>query len=193
MDIRQTILPLPKKIPGMNLPPVVSVVGKSGSGKTSLLVKLISEFKKRGLRVGTIKHDVHGFEMDRPGKDSWRHKQAGASTTIISSPCQIGMVKDVDHDHNPEELVGFLADMDIILTEGYKRGNSPKLEVFRPEVHRNPVCRGDNNLLALITDAPIDLGVPRFSVGDIEGLADFVMDHFSLNFTVLSALSQAAS
>ncbi|UCF95758.1 MAG: molybdopterin-guanine dinucleotide biosynthesis protein B, partial [Desulfobacterales bacterium] len=76
------------------VPPIVSTVGYSGSGKTTLLEKLIAELKQRGFRVGTIKHDVHGFEMDRPGKDSWRHKQAGASVTVISSPYQIGMVKD---------------------------------------------------------------------------------------------------
>ena len=105
-------------ITGKTMPPVVSVVGKSNSGKTTFLVNLIAELTQRGFRVGTIKHDVHGFEMDRPGKDSWRHKKAGASTTIISSPYQIGMVKDVDHDHHPDEIIPLLSDVDIILTRG---------------------------------------------------------------------------
>ena len=96
------------------IPPVVSIVGYSGSGKTTLIEKLISALKQRGLRVGTIKHDVHGFEMDRPGKDSWRHKQAGASATIITSPRQIGMVMDADHDHHPMELLPLMAGMDIV-------------------------------------------------------------------------------
>ena len=82
-------------------PPIVSIVGNSGSGKTTFLEKLIPEMIRRGFKVGTIKHDVHGFEMDKPGKDSWRHKRAGAHTTMISSPYQIGMVMDVDEDHNP--------------------------------------------------------------------------------------------
>ncbi len=161
-------------------PPIVSVVGNSGSGKTTLLEKLIAEFKHRGFCVGTIKHDVHGFEIDRPGKDSWRHKQAGASTTIISSPYQIGMAMDVDHDHNPEELMPLLYNMDIILTEGYKKENFPKLEVFRPEVHKAPLFKDDKTLLALISDVPIELCVPIFSTGDIKRLADFLIIHFNL-------------
>jgi molybdopterin-guanine dinucleotide biosynthesis protein B len=160
--------------------PVVSVVGYSGSGKTTLLEKLISELKDRGYAVGTIKHDVHGFEMDKPGKDSWRHKKAGASATIISSPFQIGMVRDVEHDHSPEELMALIPDMDIILTEGYKKENLPKLEVFRSKVHKAPLFKGDKSLLALISDDPIDLGVPRFSLGDGPKLADFLIRHFNL-------------
>ena len=172
--------------------PVVSVVGYSGSGKTTLLEKLISELKDRGYAVGTIKHDVHGFEMDKPGKDSWRHKKAGASATIISSPFQIGMVRDVEHDHRIEELVALLPDMDIILTEGYKKENLPKLEVFRSEVHKAPLFEGDKNLLALISDDPIDLGVPRFSPGDGQKLADFLIRHFNLAKAVALTHTKAA-
>lgn len=161
-------------------PPIVSVVGRSGAGKTTLLEKLIPELARRGFRVGTIKHDVHGFEMDKPGKDSWRHKQAGSAVTLISSPHQIGMVRDVDHDHRLDELVPYLAGVDIVLTEGYKRGDKPKVEIFRPEVHSEPLCRGDDKLVALVSDAPVDLGVPRFSIGDINGLADFLVVNFEL-------------
>lgn len=173
--------------------PVVSVVGYSGSGKTTLLEKLISELTQRGYAVGTIKHDVHGFEMDKPGKDSWRHKKAGASATIISSPYQIGMVRDVEHDHSPEELMALLPDMDIILTEGYKQENLPKLEVFRSEVHKAPLFKGDKSLLALISDDPIDLGVPRFSPGDGIKLADFLIMHFNLSKAVALTHTKAAS
>ncbi len=114
-----------------NEPPVISIVGFSGSGKTTLLEKLIPELTRRGIRVGTIKHHLHDFDMDKPGKDSWRHKQAGAVVTIISTPSRIGMSMDVDHDHKPHELVPFFDGVDIILTEGYKRGDNAKLEVFR--------------------------------------------------------------
>ena len=161
-------------------PPIVLIVGHSGSGKTTFLEKLIPEFKRRDLKIGTIKHDVHGFEMDKPGKDSWRHKQAGAYTTVISSPYQIGMVRDVNHDHNPDELLSLFSDVDIILAEGYKRANKPKLEIFRPEVSKEPLCQDDEHLLALISDAAVDLGVPKFSTKDVAGVAELLISHFNL-------------
>jgi molybdopterin-guanine dinucleotide biosynthesis protein B len=89
--------------------------------------------RHKGLNVVTIKHDVHGFEMDRPGKDSWRHKQASALTTVISSPYQVGMVIDVENDHQPHELLPLFTGMDIVLIEGFKRTNLPKIEVWHPQ------------------------------------------------------------
>jgi len=159
---------------------MVSIVGNSGAGKTTLLEKLIPELVKRGCRVGTVKHDVHGFQIDKPGKDSWRHKKAGASTTLISSPQQIGMVKDVDHDHSPSELIPYLPWMDIILLEGYKRAEHPKIEVFRSKAHPEPICGSDKHLIALVSSDPVDLGVPRFSLDDIKGVADFLSVYFGL-------------
>jgi molybdopterin-guanine dinucleotide biosynthesis protein B len=143
--------------------------------------------------VGTIKHHLHDFDMDRPGKDSWRHKQAGAAVTIISTPSRIGMSMDVDHDHKPQELVPLFAGVDIILTEGYKRENYAKLEVFRAEVHENVLSLGDVNLMALISDDPIDIGVPRFLTDDIEGLAEFLINRFNLVQAVTTTKREAAS
>jgi len=162
-------------------PPIVSFVGNSGSGKTTLLERLISQLTHKGLRVGTIKHDVHGFEMDKPGKDSWRHKQAGAVTTIISSPFQVGMVMDVECEKSPEDLLLLMSDLDIVLTEGYKTANLPKIEIFRSQITETPLCRNDQNLIAYVSDEIIDLPVPRFSPDDIGGLTDFLISHFSLN------------
>ena len=162
-------------------PALISVVGFSGAGKTTLLEKLIHELASRGYNVGSIKHDVHGFEMDKPGKDSWRHKHAGAAVTIISSPHQIGMVMDVDHDYHPDELKRFFSNMDIVLTEGYKQGDKPKLEIFRHELRDEPLCKNDDHLIALISDTRFDLGVPHFSLNDVKGLADFLINRFNLD------------
>jgi molybdopterin-guanine dinucleotide biosynthesis protein B len=163
-----------------NRAPIVCIVGKSGSGKTTLMEKLIPELNCLGLKVGSIKHDVHGFEMDQPGKDSWRHKQAGSRTSIISSPQQIGMVMDVNHDHTLDELALFFPEVDIILAEGYKRKEKPKVEIFRREAHSQPLCENDKTLIALMTDTDVDLGVPRFTTNDAEGLAAFLTERFDL-------------
>ena len=164
----------------MNHPPIISVVGFSGAGKTTLMEKLIGELTHRGYRVGSIKHDVHGFEMDKPGKDSWRHKQAGACTTLISSPYQIGMVMDVDHDHHPDELKKFFTNVNVILTEGYKQQRRPKVEIFRSEIHDEPLCNNDDNIVAIMSDIPVNIKVPRFSLNDIRGLVDFLVNQFDL-------------
>jgi molybdopterin-guanine dinucleotide biosynthesis protein B len=160
--------------------PIIAVVGFSGTGKTTLMEKLISELTERGLRVGTVKHHPHTIEMDQPGKDSWRHKRAGSRVAIISSPTRIGMVMEVDHDYRLDELSYFFSHVDIVLAEGYKRDNTPKIEVFRPEIHPNPICTGDEHLVALVSDVRVDLVVPRFSLGDIKGLADFLTNRFGL-------------
>jgi molybdopterin-guanine dinucleotide biosynthesis protein B len=174
-------------------PPIVSIVGASGAGKTTLLEQLIPWLVQRGLRVGTVKHDVHGFEMDRPGKDSWRHKKAGSVVAVISSPMQIGMVMDVDHDHDLDELAKLLPPVDVVLTEGYKKDNHPKLEVFRSEIHPEPLCKGDHHLLALVSDAPVDLGVPCFSTNDVGAVAEFIIASFQLHPASAHKQRQSAS
>ncbi len=156
--------------------PMISVVGASGAGKTTLMEKVVSQLRRRGIRVGTIKHDVHGFEMDRPGKDSWRHKKAGASVSMISSPKAIGMVMDVNHDHSPQELIPFFNGVDIILAEGYKHHPIPKIEVVRKGIHRELFCRDDPNLLAVVSDHDLALKVPCFSPDQVEEITEFLID-----------------
>jgi len=173
--------------------PVVAIVGNSGTGKTTLIEKLIPALKKRGLRVGTIKHDVHGFVIDRPGKDSWRHKEAGASMVLLSSPHQVAMVKDVEYDTSLDDLESYFSGVDIILAEGYKRGDRPKLEVFRPEVDDKPVCLNDSNLLGMVSDAPVDCAAPRFQLDDAEGIATFLIRHFDVAVSAEQARKEAAS
>ncbi len=163
------------------LPPVVAVVGLSESGKTTLLTALIPEIGRYGLRVGTIKHHPHDVEMDAPGKDTWRHRRAGASGTVLSTPSAIGLIRSADHDHTPEELAGFLADMDIVLAEGYKGAEVPKIEVHRPDLSARPLCLNDPYLLALVTPEAIPASsIPRFDPGDTAGLAGFLVFHFKL-------------
>lgn len=160
--------------------PMISVVGKSDSGKTTLLEKLIRELTSRGYRIGSIKHDAHSFEIDREGKDSWRHKKAGAVLTLISSPSKIAMVLDSDHDHTLDELRSkFVNDVDLILTEGYKRENLPKIEVFRSELKREMLCSGDDNLIAVAGDPPhVPEGVQVFDLDNPGPLATFIETKF---------------
>lgn len=165
---------------GKDMPPILCIVGGSGSGKTTYLERLIPELRGMGLRVGTIKHHPGDFEMDIPGKDSWRHRQAGAVATMVSSPARIGMVLEVDHDHDLEELASFITGVDIVLAEGYKRAQCPKIEIFRSEVHDKPFCIDDGYLMAIVTDADVDLAVPRFVMDDVRGLAAFLSERFGL-------------
>lgn len=160
--------------------PCICIVGFSGSGKTCVTIELVTALRENGLRVGTIKHDVHGFEMDRPGKDSWRHKEAGALTTVISSPYRIGMVMDVGHDHQPHELLPLFSGMDIVLIEGFKRANLPKIEVYRPENKKMPACKGDPHLFAVVSNAPLQWGVPVYTFEAIKDLADQIITKFVL-------------
>jgi molybdopterin-guanine dinucleotide biosynthesis protein B len=159
---------------------VVAVVGLSDSGKTTLVVELITELRRLGLRVGTIKHHPHETDPELPGKDTWKHRRAGAEGTILSTPSVVSMVRSADHDHDPNELVGLLADMDIVLAEGYKNAKVPKVEVYREGHGRSPLCLGDPCLLALVTDAAVQSTVPRFGPGEATGLARFLVRRLGL-------------
>ena len=157
--------------------PIISVVGKSGVGKTTLLEKLIAELKRRGYRVATVKHDVHGFEIDQPGKDSWRLAQAGSDSVVIASPRKLALIKRLDREMALNEIAVFLTDIDIILAEGYKRGNAPKIEVSRREKGRELVCTADE-LVAIVSDQPFDLDVPQFDLNDTMGIVDWLEGRF---------------
>ena len=160
--------------------PIVSIVGKSDSGKTTLLEKLVRELKSRGYRVGTIKHDAHSFEIDHEGKDSWRHKKAGASVSIISSAEKIGIVMDSDHDHTLSELRDkLIRDVDIILSEGYKREIHPKIEVYRKAKRQEMLCGSEDNLLAIAGDPENPpAGVPVFDLNDPVSICNFLEAKF---------------
>lgn len=159
--------------------PIISIVGKSDSGKTTLIEKLVPELTRRGYRIATIKHDVHGFEVDREGKDSWRHKQAGAHTVVISSPNRVALIRDVKKDLSLNEIRDKLVrDVDLIISEGYKKDVQPKIEIFRKEKHKELLSTKEDNLVAIVSNQEFDMGVPCFRLEDISGLSDFIEKRF---------------
>jgi molybdopterin-guanine dinucleotide biosynthesis adapter protein len=160
--------------------PIVSIVGKSESGKTTLIEKLIAELARRGWRVATIKHNRHGFEIDHEGKDSWRHRRAGAVATVLASPRQVALIEDVDTDYGLSEIgERYIRNADIILAEGYKGNPHPKIEVFRTDLRRERLCGQEDNLIALAVDRrPFTAEVPCFDRDDAAGLADLIEKRF---------------
>ena len=158
---------------GENGVPVISVVGLSGVGKATALERIIGELKQRGYRVGTVKHDTHGFDVDRPGKDSWRHAQAGSDVVVISGPCKLALVRQLSEEMPLDDVVKLMPDVDIVITEGYKRGDKPKIEVTRAERGRQLLCQA-HELIALMTDYPVDMPVPEFALDDAGGVVDLL-------------------
>jgi molybdopterin-guanine dinucleotide biosynthesis protein B len=153
--------------------PVISMVGKSGVGKTTALERVIREIKRRGYRVGTIKHDTHGFDVDRPGKDSWRHAQAGSDAVVISGPHKMALIRRLDSEVSLDEIVSLLGDLDLIITEGYKKGDKPKIEVTRQERGTQLLCQSEE-LIGIMADYPVDMPVPQFALEDAAGVVDLL-------------------
>ena len=155
------------------MPPVVSIVGKSESGKTAFIERLIQELKSRGYRVATIKHAPQGTNFDKPGKDSWRHIQAGSETTVVSSTDNLVLVKHVSQDATLEEIVCLLGEeYDIILTEGFKQGNAPKIEIHRKDT--GALLKNIKKRIAIITDEPLETKARQFSFEDSKSLANLL-------------------
>ena len=159
------------------MPQIICIVGRSQSGKTTLIEKLIPVLKNKGYRIGTIKHSHHVFDFDKSGKDSWRHKDAGAETVIIASPGKIAMVKN-DHQGTLESLLDYFGDLDLVITEGYKGARQPKIEVVRSARHEDVLLKKDGHLLAVVTDAELDIDLPVFGLEDVDHLADFIEEKF---------------
>jgi molybdopterin-guanine dinucleotide biosynthesis protein B len=149
------------------------MVGKSGVGKTTVLERVIREIKRRGYRVGTVKHDTHGFDMDKPGKDSWRHAQAGSDAVVISGPRKMALIRRLDEEMSLDEIVPLMGDVDLVITEGYKRGDRPKIEVTRRERGTELLCQADE-LIGLMTDHAVDMPVPQFALDDAAGVVNLL-------------------
>jgi len=160
--------------------PVISVVGNSGAGKTTLLEKLVRELKSRGYGVAAIKHDAHNFQMDHPGKDTYRLAEAGSDAVIISAADRLALLERVEEERTLDDLVAMVsARVDIILTEGYRRAGTAKIEVSRRDFSSELVAPPDE-LIALVTDQQFDIDAPHFGLNDAAGVVDFLERRFSL-------------
>jgi len=162
-------------------PPILSFVGNSGSGKTAYLEKLIPLLKAKGLRLGIVKSDAHDFDIDIPGKDSWRLSQAGADITMIASPQKVAIIEKWEEKESLEQLALRMNDPDLVLTEGFRLSNPPKIEIRRAACGHEPIF-GPEQLFAVVTDIATDEGtredsVPYFPLDDAKPLADAIAEY----------------
>ncbi len=157
---------------------VFGLAGWSGSGKTTLLEFLLQELIGRGLKVSTIKHAHHNLDVDRPGKDSYRHRAAGASEVVLLSSNRWTLMHELrgGAEPTPEGLIQRMAPVDLVLVEGFKKQPHDKLEVHRPALAKPLLCNSDPHIVAVASDAPVTAAeVPVFSLDDIRGIADFII------------------
>jgi molybdopterin-guanine dinucleotide biosynthesis protein B len=161
---------------------VFGIAGWSGSGKTTLLEKLIPALMARGLKVSVIKHAHHGFDIDRPGKDSYRHREAGACEVLLSCNERWALMHERRSEAEPTlcELLGHLSPCDLVLIEGFKQELVPKLEVHRPALGKLPLFGERDDIIAVATDGEMTADLPVLPLNDIAAIADFVMKTLDL-------------
>jgi len=158
--------------------PIVSFVGRSNSGKTTLIERVIPELVQAGYKVATVKHAGHGFDLDTEGKDSWRHKRAGASSVVVLSKGSMAMFADVSDQMRVEDVRDRFLDptYDLIIAEGWKHEGYPKIVIVREQIDEIPIST--DGLLAVVSDKPVELSVPRFELDDVVGVAALIMKKF---------------
>ncbi len=158
---------------------VFGFAGWSGSGKTTLIEQLIPRFVKRGLKVSLIKHAHHSFDVDHPGKDSYRHREAGCSEVVVVSEERWVVVHELRGEPEPslEEQIGRVSPCDLLLVEGYKHYAMPKLEIWRKETAKPLLHPEDKHVIAIAADAPLDTRLPRFDLSDYDGIGDFILSY----------------
>jgi molybdopterin-guanine dinucleotide biosynthesis protein B len=161
---------------------IIGFAGFSGSGKTTLLEKVIPLIKARGLRIAVIKHAHHKFDVDKPGKDSFRHREAGAGEVLVVSGFRWALMHELNDEAEPslEELCSKLSPCDLVIIEGYKYSGIPKIEVHRSETGHPHLHQDDKHFIALATDTRSDIKLPQLDINDPQQVADFILKYFSL-------------
>ncbi len=163
---------------------IFGLAGWSGSGKTSLMVRLVPEIGARGFSVSTLKHAHRTFDMDRPGKDSYQHREAGAREVMVSSSARWALLHELRGEPEPdiEELVARMGEVDLLLIEGFKAQHHDKIEVHRPALDKKLLAPGDRHIVAVASDAPVpEAGVPVLDLDDTKSVADFILRHTGLS------------
>ena len=159
---------------------VIGIAGWSGAGKTTLLAKLIPRLTARGVRVSTVKHAHHAFDVDQPGKDSHTHRMAGATEVLVSSVNRWALVHELRGAPEPAlpDLLAKLAPVDLVIVEGFKHGAHPKLEIYRSAVGKPPLHPDDPHIVAVASDAPVPSArVPVVGLDDVDAIADLMLAH----------------
>jgi molybdopterin-guanine dinucleotide biosynthesis protein B len=162
---------------------IFGLAGWSGSGKTSLLVRLLPELNRRGLSVSTVKHAHHGFDVDQPGKDSWEHRNAGAVEVMVSSERRWALMHERrgGPEASLDELLVHMTPVDLVIVEGYKAHPHPKLEVHRVSIGKPLLCRDDPSVVAIAADCAVEgLQIPQLRLDDTPAIAAFIVGHFRL-------------
>ena len=163
---------------------IFGLVGWSGSGKTTLLVSLLPELIGRGLRVSTMKHTHHSVDLDRPGKDTFRHREAGAAEVVLLSSSRWTLMHELrgSPEPTPEQMIPRLAPVDLLLVEGFKKLRHDKLEIWRRSAGKPPLFPEDEHIVAVASDAPLPgVSLPCFALDDVPAIADFVLAHCGLS------------
>jgi molybdopterin-guanine dinucleotide biosynthesis protein MobB len=158
------------------------VTGWKNAGKTGLMERLVAEMVARGLNVSTVKHAHHSFDVDHPGRDSYRHRQAGAGEVLLASRQRVALMRELRGQEEPAlaDLLAMLAPCDLVLIEGYKRDRHPKVEAYRAETGNALIAPGDPTIRAVASDVALDLDRPVFDLDDTGAIADFILGEVGL-------------